>query len=687
MILIYSKRRHLIDVTEVFRSIDAEKKYRVVKLAFLLAPLCSSHYQCIFNSLYAIKMLKRINLFAGFPRHEFYSLSFQDTRQFASSSLTQELPRNLQDLCSNGHINHALTEMANLGHQMNFQAYDTLLNECVKQKYVRGGQRVHGHMIKTQYKPPVYLVTRLLVLYDKCDCLWDAQQVFDEMPERNVVSWTALMSAYSKRGCASEALDLLVKMLRSGTEPNEYTFATALTCCTGVCGLYHGRQVHNLVIKNNFESHLYVGCSLLDMYAKSGGIHEARFVFENLPERDVVSWTAIISCYAQLGLDEEALELFRSKHGMAREVADLFELMRKESKVKPDKVTFLAILSGCSHGEMGNKGLEVFDEMMSGKDGVVPDIEHYGCVVDLLGRAGQVEKAFEFVKKIPLEPNAAIWGSLLGACLVHSHVEIWEIAGHELLQIEPENPGNYVILSNLFASRGRWDDVRSIRSLMEEKVVAKDPGKSWIEIDQTLHTFHAGDQLHPKMSEVYNKMKELLVKLKEYGYSPNLSGVLYDVDDEQKEKILLGHSEKLALAFGLIYSPDRKPIRIIKNLRVCVDCHSFAKVVSQITGDTNLKQCFGVTTSWLIPHRPHNTKDHPTMLCCSFLKSFSGELKDAKSYVRTAAVEDMIWDPTLALWLLPKDNHNGLIPHLYVVQWIQERLSPSGPIRCSLFTS
>nr|XP_043620169.1 putative pentatricopeptide repeat-containing protein At3g13770, mitochondrial [Erigeron canadensis] len=590
---------------------------------------------------------------------------FQFTRQFGSF-LTST---NLQTLCSNSHLNYALTYMAKLGLEMNFQEYDTILNECIKQKCVRGGQRVHAHVIKTQYQPTLYLGTRLLVFYNKCDCLYDARKVFDEMPERNVVAWTAMMSAYSKRGYGCEALDLFVKMLRSGIDPNEYTFATVLTCCTRVPGLDYGKQVHSLIVKNSFESHLYVGCSLLDMYAKAGGINEARFIFEELPERDVVSWTAIISGYAQLGLDEDALELFRrllregmdsnyvtyasvltavsgiaayemgkqihshvlrselpfyvvlenslidmytkcgqltyarrifdnmsertviswntmlvgySKHGMAREVAKLFQLMRKENQVKPDKVTFLAILSGCSHGEMESKGLEIFDEMISGKDGVVPDIEHYGCVVDMLGRAGQVEKAFEFIKQMPLEPNAAIWGSLLGACLVHSNVEIGEVAGHRLIDIEPENPGNYVILSNLFACRGRWDDVRSIRSLMEEKAVAKDPGKSWIEIGQILHTFQAGDQLHPQIVEVYDKMKELLVKLKEYGYSPDLSRVLYDVDDEQKEKILLGHSEKLALAFGLISSPQGKPIRIIKNLRVCVDCHSFAKVVSQV---------------------------------------------------------------------------------------------------------
>ncbi|KVI12053.1 Pentatricopeptide repeat-containing protein [Cynara cardunculus var. scolymus] len=534
-------------------------------------------------------MHRKVTLFSDvLIKHGFYPVSFQFIRQLASSPFLRELPTNLQTLCSNGHLNYALTDMAKLGLQMNFLAYDTLLNECVKQKSIRGGQRVHAHMIKTQYRPPLYLGTRLLVLYNKCDCLWDARQVFDEMPDRNVVSWTAMMSAYSKKGYASQVLNLLVVMLRSGTEPNEYTFATVLTCCTGVCGLEHGKQVHNLIIKNNFESHLFVGCSLLDMYAKAGRIHEARSVFEDLPERDVVSCTAIISGYAQLGLDEDALELFRSfqREGMASNYVTYASVLTAVSGLAAyemgKQIHSHVLRSELPHGEMENRGLEVFDEMMSGKDGVVPDIEHYGCVVDLLGRAGQVEKAYEFIKQMPLEPNAAIWGSLLGACLVHSNVDIGEIVGHRLLEIEPENSGNYVILSNLFASRGRWDDVRTIRSLMKEKAVAKDPGKSWIEVDQTLHTFHAGDRLHPKMEEVHDKMNELSIKVKENGYSPDLSRVLYDVDDEQKEKILLGHSEKLALAFGLISSPEGKPIRIMKNLRVCVDCHSFAKVVSQI---------------------------------------------------------------------------------------------------------
>ncbi|KAL9665489.1 hypothetical protein QQ045_020909 [Rhodiola kirilowii] len=558
--------------------------------------------------------------------------------------------------------------MAILGFSVKFQTYDSLLTECINRRSFRDGQLVHAHMIKTDYKPPVYLRTRLIVFYNRCDCLRDARAVFDEMPERNVVSWTAMISTYSKREHGSEALSLFVQMLRSGVIANEFTFATVLTMCAGSSGFHLGRQVHSLIIKSKCEAHIFVGSSLLDMYAKAGRIQEARSIFETLPERDVVSCTAIISGYAQLGLDEEAIDMFRrlcingmysnyvtfaslltalsglaaleygrqvhghvfrlelpfymvlenslidmyskcgkslysrnifdsmaerttvswnamlvccSKHGMGREVVELFRLMKEDNTVKPDEITFLAVLSGCSHGGMQDRGLDIFDEMVNGKYGMAPKIEHYACVVDLLGRAGLVERAFEFVKQMPFEPTPAILGSLLGACRVHSNVKIGQLAGHRLLEIEPENAGNYVILSNLFASSGRWEDVRRLRELMTEKAVKKEPGRSWIELEQTLHTFHAGDRSHPENKALFAKVKELSVKFREVGYVPDLSCVLHDVDDEQKEKILLGHSEKLALAFGLINTSKRVSLRVIKNLRICADCHSFGKFISK----------------------------------------------------------------------------------------------------------
>ncbi|GAV63916.1 PPR domain-containing protein/PPR_2 domain-containing protein/DYW_deaminase domain-containing protein [Cephalotus follicularis] len=591
------------------------------------------------------------------------------TYQITTQSTFPPHPPLLKTLCSNGQLREALSEMVIQGPEMKFEGYDALLNACVNQRAIREGQRVHAHMIKTCYLAPVYLRSRFIVFYTKCECLNDARRVLDEMPQRNVVSWTAMISAYSQRGFAPEALHLFVQMLRSGTEPNEFTFATVLTSCTGASGFELGRQIHSLITKRNYESHIFVGSSLLDMYAKGGRIHEARGVFDCLPERDVVCCTAIISGYAQLGLDEEALELFRrlqmegmssnyvtyasvltalsgltaldqgkqvhnhvlrsqvpsyavlqnslidmyskcgnliysrnvfdnmsdrtviswnailvgyGKHGMGKEVVELFKLMREENKVKPDTVTFLAVLCGCSHGGMEDRGLEIFDEMMNGKYGVEPENEHYGCVVDLLARAGRIEEAFEFIKKMPFEPTAAIWGSLLGSCKVHSNFDIGVFVGQHLLEIEPKNAGNYIILSNLYASAGRWEDVRSLRKLMDEKAVRKEPGRSWIELDQILHTFHASDRSHPRREELFSKVIELSVKFKEAGYSPDLSCVLHDVDEEQKEKIVLGHSEKLAMTLGLITTPHGVPIRVIKNLRICVDCHNFAKFMSSV---------------------------------------------------------------------------------------------------------
>ncbi|XP_038983913.1 putative pentatricopeptide repeat-containing protein At3g13770, mitochondrial [Phoenix dactylifera] len=592
----------------------------------------------------------------------------------ALSSLARQLVHqtpadsNLKSLCLNGRLKEALFEMAVLGTEVKFSCYDSLITECLNQRALREGQRIHAHMIKSHYLPPVYLGTRLVIMYSKCDSLEDARNVLDGMPERNIVSWTALISGYSQRGRHAEALELFVRMLRTGLLPNEFTLATVLTSCAVPCGFEHGRQVHSLVVKTNFESHIFVGSSLLDMYAKANKIHEARRVFDMLPERDVVSCTAIISGYAQLGLDDEALELFRKlyeegmecnyvtfasllnalsglsaldygrqvhgltirrklpfyvvlqnslidmyskcgsliyarrvfdsmpertviswnamlvglgKHGLGRQVLQLFKSMREE--LKPDGVTFMAVLSGCSHGGLIDEALDVFDYMLN-EQGLKPELGHYGCVVDLLGRAGRIEKAVDFIKDMPFEPTAAMWGSLLGACRVHANVSVGEFVAQRLLEIESENAGNYVILSNIYAAAGRWEDVVRVRELMKEKTVMKEPGRSWINLDRTIHTFHSGDRSHPQKEAMDSKLKELFVKIKEAGYVPDLSCVLHDVDDEQKERMLLGHSEKLAITFGLIGAFRGGMIRVTKNLRICVDCHNFAKFVSKVYG-------------------------------------------------------------------------------------------------------
>lgn len=448
--------------------------------------------------------------------------------------------------------------------------FATVLTSCAGAFGFELGKQIHSLIIKSNFESHIYVGSSLLDMYAKAGRIHEARGVFECLPERDVVSCTAIISGYAQLGLDEEAIELFRKLQVEGMISNYVTYASVLTALSGLAALGHGKQVHSHVLRFEIPSYVVLQNSLIDMYSKCGSLTYSRRVFDNMSERTVISWNAMLVGY--------------SKHGMGREVVELFNLMREENKVKPDSVTYLAVLSGCSHGGMEDRGLEVFHEMVDCKDGFEPEIEHYGCVVDMLGRAGRVGEALEFIKNMPFEPTAAILGSLLGACRVHSNVDIGEFVGQRLMEIEPENAGNYVILSNLYASAGRWEDVTRVRELMKEKAVTKDPGRSWIELDQILHTFHASDRSHPMREELSAKVKQLSVKFKEAGYVPDMSCVLYDVDEEQKEKVLLGHSEKLALTFGLIGTPEGAPIRVIKNLRICVDCHNFAKFVSKVYG-------------------------------------------------------------------------------------------------------
>jgi len=445
-----------------------------------------------------------------------------------------------------------------------------VLTSCTSSLGFILGRQIHSLIIKLNYEDHVFVGSSLLDMYAKDGKIHEAQTVFECLPERDVVSCTAIISGYAQLGLDEEALELFRRLQGEGMKSNYVTYTGVLTALSGLAALDLGKQVHNHVLRSEIPSFVVLQNPLIDMYSKCGNLTYSRRIFDTMYERTVISWNAMLVGY--------------SKHGEGREVLKLFTLMREETKVKPDSVTILAVLSGCSHGGLEDKGLNIFHDMSSGKIGVEPKMEHYGCVVDLLGRSGRVEEAFEFIKKMPFEPTAAIWGSLLGACRVHSNVDIGEFAGQRLLEIEPGNAGNYVILSNLYASAGRWEDVSSLRDLMLKKTVTKEPGRSWIEFDQVLHTFNASDRSHPRREEICMKVKELSTSFKEVGYVPDLSCVLHDVDEEQKEKILLGHSEKLALSFGLIASPASVPIRVIKNLRICVDCHNFAKYISKFYG-------------------------------------------------------------------------------------------------------
>ncbi|KAG4394948.1 hypothetical protein GLYMA_20G132900v4 [Glycine max] len=264
-------------------------------------------------------------------------------------------------------------------------------------------------------------------------------------------------------------------------------------------------------------------------------------------------------------------------HGHGNQALEMYRKMKLEGLV-PDGATIVVTMFACSHGGLVEEGLEIF-ESMKGIHGMEPKLEHYRCLIDLLGRAGRLKDAEERLHDMPMKPNAILWRSLLGAAKLHGNLEMGEAALKHLIELEPETRGNYVLLSNMYASIARWNDVKRVRMLMKDRGVDKLPGFSLVEINGAMHEFLTGDKAHPFSKEIHLKIGEINRRLQEYGHKPRTSEVLFDVE-EDKEDFLSYHSERLAIAFALIASPSSMPIRIIKNLRVCGDCHVFTKLIS-----------------------------------------------------------------------------------------------------------
>eukprot|EP01018_Ginkgo_biloba_P009821 Gb_15508 [translate_table: standard] len=669
----------------------------------------------------------------------------------------------LRTLCMHGRLKEALVVLHFMDNRDVLQddsAYASLLQGCGKLNALLEGKLVHAHIIQTGFSPNTSLGNKLLSMYAKCGSLVDARQAFEEMPQRNVVSWTAMIATYARHGRAQEALTLFYEMQRAGIQPDEFAFASVLPACANMAALEHGKKLHEDIIRSGFQSNVFVASALVDTYAKCGSIDDARIVFDKMPERNMVSWTAIIGGYAQNGHVHEALELFEemprrdavswnvmiagyaqnghvhealklfekmpernlvswnaiiagcAQHGYVDEALKLFHQMPKQdvvswtamiagyaqnghfdealklfrqmqlkvvkpnsvtfaavlpacanlavlqqgkevhayiirneiqsyvsvgnalvdmyakcgsivyarkmfdkipernvvswtamiagyamhgygvealqlfekmehSGVKPDGVTFIGVLSACCHAGLVDDGWQYFKRMNRDYH-ITPAAKHYCCMVDLLGRAGHLDEAQAFINKMPVKPNSAVWGSLLAACRTHTNIELGEYVAERLFQLEPENTAHYVLLSNIYAAAGRWDDKEKVRKIMKDRKLKMRPGLSWIEVDNKVHTFLVGDRSHPQTEKIYAQLDRLSQQMKAAGYVPVTNFVLRDVEEEEKEHILCHHSEKLAIAFGLINTSPGTPIRIIKNLRVCGDCHSATKFIAKI---------------------------------------------------------------------------------------------------------
>ncbi|KAI9384352.1 hypothetical protein POPTR_012G048800v4 [Populus trichocarpa] len=395
-----------------------------------------------------------------------------------------------------------------------------------------------------------------------------ARNLFDNMPQRDSISWSAMIAGYSQNGCSEEALHFFVEMQRDCERLNRSSFTCALSTCSNIAALELGRQLHCRLVKAGYQTGWYVGNALLAMYCKCGSIDEARDAFQEILEKDVVSWNTMIHGYARHGFGEEALTVF--------------ELM-KTTGIRPDDATMVSVLAACSHAGLVDQGSEYFYSM--NRDyGITAKLVHYTCMVDLLGRAGQLEEAQNLMKNMPFEPDAATWGALLGASRIHGNTELGEKAAQIIFEMEPHNSGMYILLSKLYAASGRWSDAGKMRLEMRNKGVKKVPGYSWLEVQNKIHTFKVGDTSHPHTDKIYTFLEEMDLKLKQEGYISSTNLVFHDVEEEEKVHMLKYHSEKLAVAYGILYIPAGRPIRVIKNLRVCEDCHNAIKYISKIVG-------------------------------------------------------------------------------------------------------
>ncbi|KAL5791630.1 hypothetical protein ACOSP7_000224 [Xanthoceras sorbifolium] len=433
----------------------------------------------------------------------------------------------------------------------------------------RRAQVVHGYAICNAFLKDLCAANSIVAMYGKCGNVEKARMVFDQMQERDGISWNSILSGYTQNGLASEALLLFDEMQHFGCKPNPVTALILVSACAYLGSHHLGRKLHNFIINKNIKIDAALRNTLMDMYAKCGDLDTAECMFNDIhpSELDVSSWNVLISGYGM--------------HGHGRKALELFTRMQEEG-VEPDHITFTSILSACSHAGLIDEGRKCFADMT--KLYVKPELKHYACMVDMLGRAGLLYEAFDLIKQMPSPPNDDVWGALLLACRIHGNTELGEIAAYNLFQLDPEHSGYYVLLSNIYATSNNWQEVGKLRQVMKYKGLKKPAAFSVIEFGKEIFGFYTADQVNPYRKEVYQKVESLAIEMKMAGYVPDLSCVLHDMEEEDKEHMLNYHSEKLAVAFGIMKTDSKLAIQVTKNLRVCNDCHSALKIISYIYG-------------------------------------------------------------------------------------------------------
>ncbi|GAB4860446.1 hypothetical protein Ancab_035606 [Ancistrocladus abbreviatus] len=429
------------------------------------------------------------------------------------------------------------------------------------------GRQFHSCVVKMGFSDDIFISCALIDMYSKSGSIEDAQFVFDGMPDKTTVGWNTIIAGYALHGYSEEALSLYYEMQDSGVKMDHFTFSIVVRICARLGSLEHAKQAHAGLVRHGFGLDIVANTALVDLYSKWGRIEDARNVFDKMPCKNVISWNALISGYGN--------------HGRGLEAVELFEQMLCE-RMKPNHVTFLAVLSACSYSGLSDHGWEIFDSM-SRIYNFKPRAMHYACMIELLGREGLLDEAVALIRDAPVEPTVNMWAALLTACRVHKNLELGKFAAERLYGMEPEKLNNYVVLLNIYNSSGKLKEAAAVLHALKQKGLRMVPACTWVEIKKQSHVFLSGDTCHAQTKLIYNILDRLLLEISELGYIPEQRTLLPDVD-EKEERMLLYHSEKLAVAFGLINTPENTPLQLVQSHRICSDCHNVIKLIAKVAG-------------------------------------------------------------------------------------------------------
>ncbi|CAL0316021.1 unnamed protein product [Lupinus luteus] len=481
----------------------------------------------VFRGIALPNIITWTSLIAGFSEHGFEEVSFQ-----------------------------LFAEMQAAGVQPNSFTLSTILGACSKMNSISQTMKHHAYIIKTEADDDTVVANALVDAYAGGGMADEAWRVIGMMDYRDPITYTSLASRLNQRGDHEMALQVITHMCDDGVKMDEFSLASFLSAAAGLGTMETGKQLHCYCVKSGFNECNSVSNSLVHLYSKCGSMKDAYRAFKDINEPDAVSWNGFISGLASNGYISYALSAFDDM---------------RLAGVKPDSVTFLTLIFACSHGGLFDLGLDYFHSMEKTYN-VVPKLDHYACLVDLLGRAGRLEEATRVVETMPFRPGSLVYKTLLNACKLHGNVPLGEDMARRCLELDPSDPAIYLLLANLYDNAGLSEFGEKTRRLMRERGLRRNPGKCWMEVRSNIHLFSTGQTSHPMIDEINEKLELLITKLKNQGYGY----------EESRDKLY--HSEQLAVAFGLLSVPTMAPIHINKNSLICLHCHDFIMLVTQVVG-------------------------------------------------------------------------------------------------------